>query len=127
MNLNISETKAYYDAIAPEALCDCAYCRNYRARIRTAYPKIAAWLDSIGINIEKPFETSPAEPDNRGMLEYCGCQYIVFGICEPDYHHRIDDIEIRVARSHPGTGLEREHFVLEFFPITLKFGKEMPM
>ena len=78
-------------------------------------------MDSFGIDIEKPFETSPLEPDENGLLEYCCCQYIVFGDCEPEYHHRIDNVEFRVAKSYPRTGIEQAHFVLEFFPIKLKY------
>ncbi len=78
-------------------------------------------LDSWGIDIEKPLETSPLAPDENGMLEYCCCQYIVLGNCEPEYHYKIANIEFRVAKSYPGTGIEQEHFVLEFFPIKLKY------
>ena len=59
------------------------------------------------------------------MLEYCCCQYIAFGTCEPNYHHKIGNIEFRLATSYPGTGIEQEHFVLEFYPIKLKFEKEV--
>ena len=81
---------------------------------------MAEYLASLGVHIQKPFETSPLEPDENGMLEYCGCQYIVFGNCEPEYHHRIGDVEFRVATSYPGTGIEQEHFVIEFSPVRLR-------
>jgi hypothetical protein len=55
------------------------------------------------------------------MLEYCGCQYIAFGNCEPEYRHRIGDVEFRVATSYPSTGIEQKHFVIEMFPVRLKF------
>ena len=89
------------------------------------FPTVAEYLYSFGIDIEKPFETSPLEPDENGMLEYCCCQYIAFGTCEPNYHHKIGNIEFRLATSYPGTGIEQEHFVLEFYPIKLKFEKEV--
>lgn len=121
MKANVDKTRAYYCGIADSDLCDCGYCRSYRAQIRTALPEIAAYLDSLGIDIGKPFETSPLEPDESGMLVYCGCQYIVFGSCEAKYRHRIGDVEFRVAVSHPQTGIGEEHFVLEFFPVKLKY------
>ena len=121
MNVNISGTRAFYNSITESSLCDCSYCRNYRLQIKSAVLNVAIYLDSWGIDIEKPLETSPLEPDENGMLEYCCCQYIVLGNCEPDYHHKIANIEFRVAKSYPSTGIEQEHFVLEFSPIKLKY------
>lgn len=121
MGINVSGTKAYYHSITDASLCDCSYCLNYRQQVKTAYPKVAAYLDSLGIDIEKPFETSPLEPDENGMLEYCCCQYIVLGTSAPDYRHRIGDVEFRIATSYPGTGIAQAHFVIELFPIRLKY------
>ena len=123
MNVDVSATKDYYNYITDSALCDCSYCRSYRLQIKSAFPKVAEYLDSLGIDIEKPFETSPLEPDENGMLEYCCCQYIAFGNCEPNYHHRIGNVVFRMATSYPKTGIEQEHFVLEFYPINLEFDK----
>jgi len=121
VHVNITQTKEYYNAITAASLCDCAYCRNYRLLIRAAYPKVATYLDSLGVAIEKPFETSPIEPDENGILEYCGCQYIVFGSCETAFEHRIDEVELRLAASYPSTGIQQKHFVIEFFPIRLPY------
>jgi hypothetical protein len=54
------------------------------------------------------------------MLEYCACWYIVFGSCHDNYRHKIGDVDFCVAFTHPSTGIEEEHFVLEFSPIRLK-------
>ena len=121
MNVNISATKDYYNSITDSSLCDCGYCRSYRLQFKSVFPKVAAYLDSLGIDIEKPFETSPLEPDENGMLEYCCCQYIALGNCELEYRHRIDNVEFRIATSYPNTGIEQEHFVIEMFPIQLKY------
>ena len=121
MNVDLTETKRYYNSIAETSMCDCGYCRSYRLQVKTAYPKVAEYLIAFGIDIEKPFETSPLEPDENGVLEYCCCQYIAFGKCESDYHHRVGDVEFRVATSYPSTGIEQEHFVIELFPIRLKY------
>ena len=123
MNVDVSATKDYYNYITDSALCDCGYCRNYRLQIKSVLPEGAIYLESLGIDIEKPFETSPLEPDENGMLEYCGCQYISFGNCDSDYHHRIGDVEFRVATSYPSTGIKQKHFVLELFPVQLEFNK----
>ena len=78
---DIEKTRAYYRNLGPENICSCAYCQNYCVRVMTAYPEVARYLDSLGVDIEKPFETSPLEPDENGYLEYCVCQYVVFGSC----------------------------------------------
>ena len=121
MNVDIAKTKAYYKSIIETSMCDCAYCRNYRLQVKSAFPKVAEYLYSLGIDIEKPFETSPLEPDENGMLEYCCCQYIAFGTFNSEYHYRIDNVEFRIAISYPSTGIEQEHFVIELYPVHLKF------
>ena len=121
MDVDVSATRDYYNIITDSMLCNCSYCRNYRLQIKSALPEVTAYLGSFGIDIEKPFETSPLEPDENGMLEYCGCQYIAFGNCDLEYRHRIGDVEFRIATSYPSTGIEQEHFVLELFTVRLKF------
>lgn len=125
MNVQTTETFSYYQSLNSDQLCSCAYCRNYRRNIRTAYPAVAAWLDTLGVDIEKPLETSPLEPDDHGFLEYCGGQYILFGDCEDGFLYQIEDVEFRKAQSHPGTGIRKPHFVLEFFPIRLKADNDL--
>jgi hypothetical protein len=120
MSANMEKTQKYYHLIERNSLCGCNYCENYYTQIKTEYPAVEAYLASFGVDIAKPFEISPLEPDENGMLEYCACQYIVFGSCSDTYSHRIGDVEFRVASSYPSTGIEEEHFVLEFSPIRLK-------
>lgn len=112
MNINLDRTKLYYKSEADKNLCDCEYCKNYYQNIKKAYPKIDEYLKNIGVDIEKPFETSPVDPED-GFIEYYMCQYIVFGSCPNDYRHIIDDIEIRIATSYPDTNIKEEYFVLE--------------
>ena len=121
LNIDIQKTKSYYSALPETSLCDCGYCKNYRSQIRAAYPEVASYLAHLGIDIEKPFETSPLEPDSEGTLLYCACQYIVFGTCRENYQHEIDAVTFRIANSYPSTGISDEHFILEFSPVSLKF------
>ena len=121
MEVDLLKTRDYYRTLKTEALCNCVYCHCYRCKIRSAYPEAAGYLDSLGIDIEKPFETSPLEPDENGMIEYCGCQYIAFGNCEDDHRHRTGDVEFHRAVSYPGTGIQDVHFVLECYPVRLRF------
>ena len=123
MKINILKNKEYYDSIRKASLCNCSYCHNYRLRVKSAFPKVAMYLESLGIDIEKPFEISPLEPDEHEMLEYGCCQYIVFGSCESKYYHKIDDVEVRIATSYPSTSIKEEHFVLELSVTKLKYVK----
>ncbi len=119
MDTNIERNKIYYAQLSKDALCDCSYCQNYYTQVKAAYPEVAAYLLSLGIDIEKPFETSPLEPEN-GKLEYCLCQYIAFGSCSDTYRHKIGDVEFSKAASYPSTGITEQHFVLDLAPIILK-------
>lgn len=121
MNVDIVKTREYYHSITETSLCDCAYCCNYRLQVKSVFPEVAEYLYSLGIDIEKPFETSPLEPNEKGMLKYCCCQYIVFGNCKPEYRYRIGNVECRIATSYPSTGIKQEHFVIELYPVQLKF------
>lgn len=121
MRANSSATREFYRSVREEELCACGYCRSCRARIRAAYPDAAAYLDALGVDVEKPLETSPLEPDENGMLEYGCCQHIVFGSCEAGYRRRVGTVEVRAASSYPPTGVEQEHFVLDLFPIRLPY------
>lgn len=124
MSPDIEKTQAYYNALGPENICDCAYCRNYCARVKKAYPEAARYLASLGVDIEKPFELFLPEPDEDGDLEYSMCQYIVFGTCRKEYHHQIGEVKFGVSDCHPNTKIEEEHFVLDVYPMKLKFEAE---
>lgn len=120
LKVDIEKTKRYYSSLKQDDLCDCDYCKNYYFQVKTEYPEVATYLSAFGIDIEKPFETNPLEPDENGILEYCCCQYIVFGNCTGIYNHKIGNLRFRIASSYPNTGIKEEHFVLEFYPIKLK-------
>lgn len=121
MNLDIEGTKSYYDHIINRDLCDCAYCQNYVREIKVTYPKVAEYLCSLGIDIEKPFETMPLEPDEAGYIEYISAQYIVYG--EPDDFVKtvIGSVHVDVADTHPTTQINEAHFVIEIYPVRLKW------
>ena len=120
MNIDVRKTRNYYEVLDPESLCHCNYCKNYYSQIKAEYPAVASYLSSLGIDIEKPFELSPLEPDENKTLEYCSCQYIAFGRCAENFCRTIDQVEICVASNYPNPGIAEEHFVLELSPIRLK-------
>ena len=119
--MDIEGTKSYYGQISRRDVCNCAYCQNYVREIKAAYPEVAEYLFSLGIEIEKPFETMPLEPDETGHIEYISAQYIVMG--EPDDLVKtvIGSANVDVAESHPSTQIREAHFVIEIYPVRLKW------
>lgn len=124
INVDAEKTRQYYQAMGPGELCSCNDYKNYCARVKVAYPAAAEYLAGLGVEIEKPLETSPLEPGADGMMEYRACQYVVLGSCEENYRHTIGGVEVCKARFYPETGVKEEHFVLELSPIRLKGWQE---
>ncbi len=94
MKADIEKTQVFYCNFPKEYIYDCAYCRNYRAKIRDAYPEMAQYLATLGVDIEKTFEMSPLE---------------------------IGEVKFEISDCYPGTGINEEHLVLDIYPIKLKF------
>ena len=55
--MNIEKTKEFYKQIKVDDLCNCVYCQNYVRRIKLSYPSLADYLNHLGVDIAKPFET----------------------------------------------------------------------
>lgn len=119
--MSIKETKQYYESLTAEYLCNCAYCRNYIREIRNAYPKVAEYLLALGVDIEKPFETIPLEPDETGGIEYLSSQYIVIGNTDGFIKTVIDTVTVDITDSHPLANIDKPHFVIEIYPVRLKW------
>ena len=117
MKIDIVKTREYYNSLSSGLLCDCDYCKLYYAKSRKEFLELALWLDKYGVDIEKPFEVMSLEPDESGMLDYIGVQYIVFGIFSNDNSYYVGNFNIKIADSHPDTGISDEHFVLEVIPM----------
>ena len=77
--MDIERTKQFYRELKQSDLCGCAYCRNYVKEAAKAYPTVTAYLQTLGVDIAKPFETMPLELDEDGRMPYIGPQYLVFG------------------------------------------------
>lgn len=121
MNVNYEKTKHYYKELKAEELCTCDYCKNFYLHIKSTYPELSLYLQQLGVDIEKPFELYPVDPDENGNMLYLMCQYVVFGTCPKDYHHQIGTVTIDLGTSYPSTEIEEEHFVLDAYPIELKW------
>lgn len=119
--MDIQRTREFYDRLGCDAVCDCAYCQNYVRQIREEYPAVADYLRELGVDIEKPFETMPLEPEPDGYIEYIGAQYIVCGKPEGFEAAVVGAVRVGLAESHPSTRVEEPHFVIEIDPIRLKW------
>ena len=122
--MDIRKTRAYYDQLTKEDICDCAYCRNYVKEVRHSYKELADYLDELGADIEKPFEAIPIGPQD-GRMFYSGVQYVLMGSADDFKKTTIGDVSVCIADSHPMTGIEEDHFVIEIFPVFLKWNEEL--
>ncbi len=124
--MDIKKTKDFYDTLPPDYVCQCDYCQNYIKEIKRSYPLVANYLQSIGVDIEKPFEAIPLEPDKKGYIDYPGVQYVVLGSRDDFKRTTISDVEIDITESHPSTNIKDEHFVIELSSIYLRWVMEPP-
>ena len=118
MLMTIEKTRDFYKTY--DDLCDCAYCKNYIKEIRKTYPDLAEYLNKLGVDIEKPFETVPGEPES-GFIEYFGVQYIVIGDKKDFSNTKIGGIAIDITKSFPDPGLDCKYYVVEVGPIKLEW------
>ena len=114
----IEKTRDFYKTY--DDLCDCAYCRNYIREIKKVYPDLVSFLDKIGVDIEKPFETMPGEPES-GLIEYFGVQYIVIGDKKGFSKTKLGEVTIDLAKSFQDPGIDGKYFVIEAGPIKLEW------
>ena len=113
--MDIDRTKAYYAGLTGDDLCQCEYCRTYVREIRSALPRLAEYLERLGVDIEKPFEVIPLDETADEMV-YLAVQYVVIGSAEGFEETKVDDMEIFLTDSHPMTNIEEAHFVIEIVP-----------
>lgn len=116
--MTIEKTRDFYKTY--DDLCDCAYCRNYIREVKKSYPDLVAYLDKIGIDIEKPFETIPGEPES-GLIEYFGVQYLVIGDKKDFSKSNLGEVTIDLAESFPDPNIYGDYYVIEISPFKLKW------
>ena len=125
--MDIERTERFYRELKQSDVCDCAYCRNYVKEVKKAYPAVTAYLQTLGVDIAKPFETMPLELDEDGRMPYIGPRSLVVG-AEAGFAAATvkdaNDVEVRLAQSHPDDDIREPHFVIEIFPIFLPWTVE---
>lgn len=107
--MNIEKTREYYKN--PE-VCSCEYCKNFVSHVRAEYPEFSKYLESIGIDAEKPHECAPLYLEN-GVYHYALVQYVVIGSGEGFAPESIGGVEMRITDSHPTVDTDDEFFVIE--------------
>ena len=115
--MDLERTKQYYEKLTGDDLCQCEYCRTYVREIREAMPRLAAYLNSLGADIEKPFEVIPLD-ETAEYMEYLAVQYVVIGSAEGFEENALEGMDVFITDSHPMTNIEEEHFVIEIMPHT---------
>lgn len=113
--MDFEGTKRYYEQLTEEDLCRCEYCRTYIREIRNALPRLAADLERLGVDIEKPFEVIPLD-ETADEMAYLAVQYVVIGSAEGFEETAADDMDVFITDSHPMTNIEEDHFVIEIVP-----------
>lgn len=63
----------------------------------------------------------PLEPDKSGYIDYLRAQYIVFGKPDDFAKVKVGSVNVAIAEIHPSTQAEEPHFVIEAYPIRLKW------
>ena len=124
LRVDIEKTKAYYSALREEELCDCEGCQYYRAHIRQAFPIIADYFDSLGMDIAKPFHVSYVELKKENKMLYIACCYVAFGDCGLDFRQMIDGAVLTCAGACPDSGVEDAHIELAIETLTMPYHKE---
>ena len=115
--MDFEGTKRYYEQLTKEDMCRCEYCRTYVKAVRTSLPRLAAYLERLGVDIEKPFEVIPLD-ETADSMEYLAVQYVVIGSAEDFEETAVEDMDVFVTDSHPMTDIAEEHFVIEIVPHT---------
>jgi len=118
--MDAKRTKEYYSSKDCHEVCDCGYCRNYTGRIKKAYPELGAFLASMGVDIEKPFECFPLEPEKESITYLC-VQYPVMGEKDGFETSHVSGADIYVTECHPVTDIKDVHFVIEVSEIKLEW------
>lgn len=121
--MDIDKTRAYYEAMDFCDLCQCEGCQYYARHIKEAFPQIAEYLQGIGVDIEKPFETMPVEETKKGYIYYIAVQYIIIGDADGFRETKIGDIRVEIDEFHPTAKLDEKYFVISIGPLTLEYKK----
>lgn len=110
--MDIQKTRSYYNNQTRENVCQCDTCQNFIDEVKGAYPEVAEYLSSLGVDIGRPFEVFLPIETGNGYMDYYGVQYLVIGNKDGFQETEIGDISVRIAASHPDAAYKGEYFVI---------------
>ena len=122
--MDIEKTREYYLIYNRKDTCQCEYCQNLIDEIRAAYPELALFLDSIGVDIERPFEASMPYEYKKRIWNFTYVQYLVVGNTDGFQETKIKDITVGICTCHPSATYNEEHFIIEFGPVFVNVLKD---
>ena len=122
--MDIEKTREYYRNYQRQNTCQCEYCQNLIDEIKGEYPELTFFLDSIGVDIERPFETSIPYEYKKGIWNFPYVQYLVVGNADGFREKTVNDITVSICANHPDATYKGEYFVIEFGPVYVKVRKD---
>ncbi|WP_051226969.1 hypothetical protein [Butyrivibrio sp. MC2013] len=122
--MDIEKTKEYYINYQREDTCQCDYCQNLIDEIRETYPELALYLDSIGVDIERPFEASLPFEYQKGTWDFPFIQYLVVGNADDFQETIINNVTVDICTCHPEAKYKGKHFIIELGPVFVKILKD---
>lgn len=75
--VDLEKTREYYGR---NTLCQCCNCRNYYAQAWEKFPKLEAFLEEFGVDIQRPDELGSIDLENR--IDYLSADFTVCGRVE---------------------------------------------
>ncbi|MBR6090970.1 MAG: hypothetical protein IKP86_13620 [Anaerolineaceae bacterium] len=120
LDIDTEKTRRYYAEENEDDYCDCDSCRHYRARIAKECPAVAEYLETLGIDITKPFHLSFVRTED-GLIMYFDCLYVAFGNGDLAWRKDIGDIEIIPELLYPDPGVEKPFVVIKIHQIDLPY------
>lgn len=117
MKASLEKTKKFYREY--NDVCSCDACQNFSCIVKNTYPELDTYLQGIGVDITKPFETIWFVKRESKHVEHSVSQYIVFGSWENDTSFMNGLHQISKSESHPSTRVDDNHFVIDITNINL--------
>lgn len=109
LNTQIEETAAWYKEDTEQ--CECDYCTAFRKSFSHCYPATAKLLSFYGIDVNKPLDTSPAEPEGN-TITYDAVQYVLKGVCNTNKDYSVEGLTIHKADAYPTYKQAENTFVI---------------
>lgn len=116
LNVQIENTKKWYKENFEQSQSD--YCKAFRKSFSSTYAATADLLSFYGVDVTRPLEISPAEPEGD-MITYNSVQYVLKGSCTITRNHLIEGLIMRNTDTHPSYQQAENTFVIKLEGVRL--------